>query len=174
MRASSPRRRSILRPCRAPATWHVGAHDQCRAARLGDRQGARLPLSGNPPRKTQKSWPAIPKMLLDLWEALADYPHPPEACLINYHAGAAKMGLHQDRDEEDFAAPVLSVSLAIPASSRSAAPRADPTQKFELKSAMRCARVARTVSPFTASTASCRARRSCLPEGGRFNLTSVA
>ena len=35
----------------------------------------------------------------------------PEACLVNYYAGGAKMGLHQDKDEEDFAAPVLSVSL---------------------------------------------------------------
>ena len=61
--------------------------------------------------ETGKPWPPIPPMLLDLWDAIARYPAPPEACLVNYYAGDAKMGLHQDRDEEDFAAPVLSVSL---------------------------------------------------------------
>ena len=38
-------------------------------------------------------------------------PHPAEACLVNFYSAEAKMGLHQDRDETDFAAPVLSVSL---------------------------------------------------------------
>src|SRR5665811_1923431 len=33
---------------------------------------------------TEEPWPAIPSMLLDLWQELAGYPHPPEACLINY------------------------------------------------------------------------------------------
>ena len=50
-------------------------------------------------------------LLLDLWQTLVDYPHPPEACLVNYYDDTAKMGLHQDRDEEDFSAPVLSISL---------------------------------------------------------------
>jgi len=83
--------------------------------------------------ETGKPWPAIPQRLLDLWAALAGYPHPPEACLINYYAGAAKMGLHQDRDEEDFAAPVLSVSLGDTGIFRVGGKRRkDPTQKFEL------------------------------------------
>lgn len=60
---------------------------------------------------TGKPWPPIPPMLLDLWRAVADYPFDPEACLINYYDAEAKMGLHQDRDEQDLAAPVLSVSL---------------------------------------------------------------
>ena len=38
-------------------------------------------------------------------------PHAPESCLINYYGPGAKMGLHQDRDERDFAAPVVSLSL---------------------------------------------------------------
>ena len=60
---------------------------------------------------TGKNWPAIPEALVTLWRNLAGFNAPPEACLINYYADTAKMGLHQDRDETEFAAPVLSVSL---------------------------------------------------------------
>lgn len=60
---------------------------------------------------TGKNWPAIPERLLVLWHELSGYAHLPEACLINFYEPGAKMGLHQDRDEEDFNAPVLSVSL---------------------------------------------------------------
>ncbi|WP_105426383.1 alpha-ketoglutarate-dependent dioxygenase AlkB [Neorhizobium tomejilense] len=60
---------------------------------------------------TKKPWPAMPRELLDLWEKLGDHPKPPEACLINFYSDDAKMGLHQDRDEKDLSAPVLSVSL---------------------------------------------------------------
>lgn len=60
---------------------------------------------------TAKPWPAMPPRLLSMWRELAGYPHDPEACLINYYGPEAKMGLHQDRDEEDFKAPVLSISL---------------------------------------------------------------
>ncbi len=61
--------------------------------------------------ETGQPWPAIPPSLLAAWEALADFPHPPQACLINHYVPSAKMGLHQDRDEADFSAPVLSLSL---------------------------------------------------------------
>jgi alkylated DNA repair protein (DNA oxidative demethylase) len=60
---------------------------------------------------TGKPWPPIPEMLLALWREVSGYPHPPEACLVNFYADTAKMGLHQDRDEADLAAPVVSVSL---------------------------------------------------------------
>lgn len=60
---------------------------------------------------TGKPWPAMPQELLGLWEKLAGYLKPPEACLINFYSDDAKMGLHQDRDETDLEAPVLSVSL---------------------------------------------------------------
>ena len=53
----------------------------------------------------------MPAPLLDLWRELAGYPHPPEACLVNFYDGAARMGLHQDRDEEALEAPVVSISL---------------------------------------------------------------
>ena len=60
---------------------------------------------------TGRPWPPIPARLLDLWAEVADHPAPPEACLVNFYDGSAKMGLHQDRDEETFDAPVVSVSL---------------------------------------------------------------
>ena len=56
-------------------------------------------------------WPPIPASVLALWRALADCPRDPECCLINWYGEGARMGLHQDRDEADFACPVLSVSL---------------------------------------------------------------
>ena len=62
------------------------------------------PVTGEP-------WPPIPEALLQLWREVSVYPHPPEACLVNFYTADAKMGLHQDRDEKDFAAPVVSVSL---------------------------------------------------------------
>ena len=84
---------------------------------------------------TGQSWPSIPKLLLDLWREVAKYPALPEACLVNYYAGAAKMGLHQDKDEEDFAAPVLSVSLGDTAMFRiGGETRKAPTRAFELRS----------------------------------------
>lgn len=70
----------------------------------GYRYQACHPATGRP-------WPPIPRSLLDLWAELAAYPHEPQACLINFYAETAKMGLHQDRDEEDLAAPVVSISL---------------------------------------------------------------
>lgn len=60
---------------------------------------------------TEKPWPAMPGELLALWQRYAAYDKPPEACLINFYADDAKMGLHQDRDEQDLQAPVLSISL---------------------------------------------------------------
>jgi DNA oxidative demethylase len=75
---------------------------------VSDRNGYRYqtmhPDVGTP-------WPAMPQAILDIWQKVADYAHPPEACLVNFYQGGAKMGLHQDKDEDDFAAPVVSISL---------------------------------------------------------------
>ncbi|WP_395449107.1 alpha-ketoglutarate-dependent dioxygenase AlkB family protein [Aminobacter sp. UC22_36] len=70
----------------------------------GYRYQAEHPVTGEP-------WPPIPEALLALWREVSAYPHPPQACLVNFYTDAAKMGLHQDRDEREFAAPVVSVSL---------------------------------------------------------------
>ncbi len=61
--------------------------------------------------QTGTLWPAMPQSLVDLWREVTGYPLPPEACLINFYDTGTKMGSHQDRDEADLAAPVLSISL---------------------------------------------------------------
>jgi DNA oxidative demethylase len=70
----------------------------------GYRYQATHPETGAP-------WPAIPDRLLALWREVTGYPLAPEACLINFYDTGTKMGSHQDRDEQDLAAPVLSISL---------------------------------------------------------------
>lgn len=85
--------------------------------------------------QTGKPWPPIPEMVLDLWRSLAGYPHDPEACLVNYYAAGTRMGLHQDRDEEDFSAPVVSISLGDACLFRiGGLKRNDPTRSLRLSS----------------------------------------
>jgi alkylated DNA repair protein (DNA oxidative demethylase) len=94
----------------------------------GYRYQATHPVTGEP-------WPPIPGALLDLWAEVSDYPHPPEACLINFYSTAAKMGQHQDRDETDFDAPVVSVSLGDDCLFRiGGTKRTDPTVSLRLRS----------------------------------------
>ena len=94
----------------------------------GYRYQATHPATGLP-------WPPIPPALLALWEDVADYPHPPQACLVNFYAASAKMGLHQDRDEAEFAAPVVSVSLGDDCLFRiGGTKRTDPTVSLRLRS----------------------------------------
>ena len=58
----------------------------------------------------------------------------PDACLINRYVPGAKMSLHQDKDEEDFAAPIVSVSLGLPAIFMfGGAKRSDKTQRYRLQ-----------------------------------------
>jgi len=68
------------------------------------RYQAHHPVTGQP-------WPQMPESLRVLWQAVAQCPALPEACLINFYDVTAKMGLHQDKDEQDFSAPVVSISL---------------------------------------------------------------
>ena len=75
---------------------------------VADREGYRYQLVH--PR-TQKPWPSIPQRLLALWEDASGHDAAPEACLVNFYTETARMGLHQDRDEADLSAPVVSVSL---------------------------------------------------------------
>jgi DNA oxidative demethylase len=94
----------------------------------GYRYQATHPVTGKP-------WPAMPDMLLKLWADIANYPHPPEACLVNFYTAQAKMGLHQDRDEQDFAAPVISISLGDEALFRwGGTTRGGKTQSVKLSS----------------------------------------
>ena len=94
----------------------------------GYRYQTTHPVSGKP-------WPPIPEILLGLWQKHANYDKPPEACLVNYYAGNARMGLHQDRDEQNLEAPVLSVSLGDTCLFRYGGHnRNDPTRSIKLDS----------------------------------------
>jgi alkylated DNA repair protein (DNA oxidative demethylase) len=85
--------------------------------------------------ETGRPWPPIPPVLLGLWREVAGYPHDPQACLVNFYGEGAKMGLHRDEDEEDFAAPVLSVSLGDTAVFRIGGPeRGGKTESLKLAS----------------------------------------
>lgn len=121
---------------------------------------------------TGKPWPPMPQVLLDLWNEVSGYPAPPEACLINYYAGTAKMGLHQDKDEEDFAAPVLSVSLGDTGIFRvGGKSRKDPMQTFELKSGDVVVLGGKDRLAYHGIDRVLPGTSVLLPDGGRFNLT---
>ena len=84
---------------------------------------------------TGKPWPPIPEALLRLWETVSGHPLPPQACLVNFYTDTAKMGLHQDRDEAELAAPVVSVSLGDACLFRvGGTKRGDRTVSFRLES----------------------------------------
>jgi alkylated DNA repair protein (DNA oxidative demethylase) len=69
--------------------------------------------------ESKQPWPAMPPVLRRLAADAADDAgfngFAPEACLINRYVPGAKLSLHQDKDELDFAAPIVSVSLGLPA-----------------------------------------------------------
>ena len=136
---------------------------------LTDRQGYRYqathPDTGLP-------WPPLPPGLLELWDELTGWPAPPQACLVNLYRGDAKMGLHQDRDEQALTAPVLSVSLGDDALFRlGGIMRRGPTRPLLLRSgdvvvlggpARLCFHGIDRVLPGTSAL---------VPGGGRINLT---
>jgi alkylated DNA repair protein (DNA oxidative demethylase) len=83
---------------------------------VSDRSGYRYdPVDPD----TGAHWPAMPPAFLDIAaRAAADAGftgYDPDACLINRYVAGAKLGLHQDRDEKDPWAPIVSVSLGLPA-----------------------------------------------------------
>lgn len=80
------------------------------AGRFGwvtDRRGYRY----EPRHPAGIDWPPIPDSVQHIWEHVAECARRPECCLINWYGQDARMGLHQDKDEADFACPVVSVSL---------------------------------------------------------------
>jgi alkylated DNA repair protein (DNA oxidative demethylase) len=81
-----------------------------------DRSGYRYDANDS---ETGKAWPAMPRSFRALAEQAADRAgfrgFSPDACLINRYRPGARMSLHQDKDEEDFTAPIVSVSLGLPA-----------------------------------------------------------
>lgn len=100
-----------------------------------DRTGYRYdridPETGHP-------WPAMPACFLELAVVAAvdgGYPQfRPDACLINCYEPGARLSLHQDKNERDFAHPIVSVSLGLPATFQfGGLKRNDPVRKFALR-----------------------------------------
>lgn len=87
--------------------------------------------------QTGRPWPAMPVLFATLaGEAAARAGYPafvPDACLINRYEPGTKLSPHQDRDEADFAHPIVSVSLGVPATFQFGGPRrADAMRKVAL------------------------------------------
>jgi alkylated DNA repair protein (DNA oxidative demethylase) len=135
---------------------------------VSDRGGYRYqpthPVTGAP-------WPPMPRALTALWSDLTGWPEPPDACLVNRYREGARMGLHQDLDEQDQSAPVLSVSLGDAAMFRIGAAGGGPTRTVRLASGDVCAltgpaRLARHgIDRIIAGSST------LVPGGGRINLT---
>jgi alkylated DNA repair protein (DNA oxidative demethylase) len=131
----------------------------------GYRYQATHPDTGAP-------WPPIPAVLLHAWQDLADYEAAPEACLINFYGPDAKMGLHQDRDEHDFDAPVVSLSLGDTCLFRiGGVKRNDPTRSVRLASGDAVVLGGTARLAFHGVDRIMPGTSTLLPEGGRINLT---
>lgn len=121
---------------------------------------------------TGKSWPEMPARVLELWDDLAAYPAPPEACLVNYYEGDARMGLHVDADEEAWDAPVLSISLGDTAIFRiGGSVRSDPTRSVRLASGDVCLLGGASRRHYHGVDRILNGTSRLLPRGGRINLT---
>jgi DNA oxidative demethylase len=131
----------------------------------GYRYQTHHPETGGP-------WPAIPSALLDLWEEVSGYKAPPEACLVNVYGGGARMGLHQDRDEIDLTAPVVSISLGATCLFRvGGTERGRPTRSFRLSTGDVVVLGGESRLAFHGVDRIIEGTSTLLPDGGRINLT---
>lgn len=131
----------------------------------GYRYQATHPETGAP-------WPAMPEMILQAWHDLSDHPPLPQACLVNYYGDAARLGLHQDKDEQDLAAPVVSLSLGDTALFRvGGLKRNDPTRSLRLASGDAIVLGGAGRLAFHGVDRILPGTSTLLTEGGRFNLT---
>ncbi len=122
--------------------------------------------------ETGAPWPPIPEIVLRAWCELGGYVHAPEACLINYYAPTARMGLHQDKDEQDFSAPVVSLSLGDTGLFRVGGVwRSDPTRSVRLASGDAVVLGGEGRLAFHGVDRILPNTSTLLPEGGRINLT---
>jgi DNA oxidative demethylase len=121
---------------------------------------------------TGRAWPPIPEIALRAWLDLAGDAPAPEACLINLYAPTARMGLHQDRDEQNFSAPVLSLSLGDTCLFRvGGTRRSDPTRSFRLASGDAVVLGGEARLAFHGVDRIMPGTSTLLREGGRINLT---
>jgi alkylated DNA repair protein (DNA oxidative demethylase) len=134
-------------------------------AARGYRYQASHPETGAP-------WPPIPAIILKAWHDLSGYPHLPEACLVNFYAPDARMGLHQDKDEKDLAAPVVSLSLGDTGLFRvGGLKRNDPTRSLRLASGDAVVLGGEGRLAFHGVDRILPGTSTLWPEGGRINLT---
>lgn len=136
---------------------------------ISDRKGYRYepahPETGRP-------WPPIPEILLELWARHADWPEPPDACLVNFYGPDAKMGQHRDADELDLKAPVLSVSLGDSAVFRlGGLERSGPTTTVKLHSGDVCLLKGEARGAYHGIDRVLAGSSTLIPGGGRINLT---
>jgi alkylated DNA repair protein (DNA oxidative demethylase) len=137
---------------------------------VSDRQGGYRYQPTHP--VTGRPWPAMPQALLNIWDATAAYPLRPEACLVNYYGGGAKMGSHRDEDEEDMAAPVVSISLGDDASFHVGGQlRSSSKQRLMLRSGDVVVLAGAARSAYHGIDRVMPGTSQLLAEGGRFNLT---
>ncbi|HXW71493.1 MAG TPA: alpha-ketoglutarate-dependent dioxygenase AlkB [Methylocella sp.] len=137
---------------------------------VSDREGGYRYQPTHP--ATGQAWAPIPRLALEIWRSCSAYAHPPEACLVNFYDSRARMGLHQDRDEEDMAAPVVSISLGDSCRFRyGGLRRSDPVKNIDLYSGdvLVLGGAARLV--FHGVDKIYRGTSDLLPESGRINLT---
>jgi DNA oxidative demethylase len=121
---------------------------------------------------TGAPWPPIPNCLLRAWMELSGYPLAPEACLVNVYGADARMGLHQDRDEEDLAVPVVSLSLGDTCLFRIGGTRRQgPTVSFRLASGDALVLGGQARFAFHGVDRIIPGTSSLLAGGGRINLT---
>jgi DNA oxidative demethylase len=122
--------------------------------------------------ETGEPWPAIPDMLLQLWRDISGYAAQPEACLVNFYNEVAKMGLHQDRDEKDFFAPVVSVSLGDEARFKiGSTTRGGKTHSITLRSGDVLVMGGASRLAYHGIDRIYPGTSTLLPKGGRINLT---
>lgn len=121
---------------------------------------------------TGRAWPPMPTILLDLWRRLAPGAPDPDTCLVNLYRDGARMGLHQDRDEQDFSVPVLSISLGDSALFRIGGhKRSDPTRSLKLSSGDVCLLTGPARLAFHGIDRVIEGSSTVVPGGGRLNLT---
>ena len=96
----------------------VGGDDQLRQPGLGHRSAPAIAMTPIDPA-TGRPWPEMPPVFRELaGQAAAQAGFAgfrPEACLVNRYEPGARLSLHQDRDEKNYDAPIVSVSLGLPA-----------------------------------------------------------
>jgi alkylated DNA repair protein (DNA oxidative demethylase) len=157
---------SPLTPSGRPMSVRMTSAGSC--GWVSDRGGYRYA----PRHPTGAAWPPIPASVLAVWRQVTGLARLPDCCLVNFYRDAARMGLHQDRDEADFTWPVVSVSLGDDALFRIGnLARGGSTQSVRLRSGdvLVMGGAARLVHHGIDRTYP--GTSTLLPGGGRINLT---